>query len=236
WCKNLTAPGTGDPRLTFDCTHEVHSSYQWSRCAEGGRRMSPASMADASRFGWRGPLPDLRDGHALMRVSAQPAPRFLKRGIDPVDRPAVGDFVIVASGSPPHIVEVLPRRGALTRAAAGERYARQVIAANVDIVLVLMGLDRDFNAARAERYIALIDGSNAQPVILLTKIDKVDRARAAEALSELSSRLPQVPLHAINGKDAGSVRELDRYLQPGVTAVLVGSSGAGKSTLTNTLL
>jgi len=215
--------------------------------------MSPASMADASRFGWRGPLPDLRDGHALMRVSAQhragyevhdgahvfnaqPAPRFLKRGIDPVDRPAVGDFVIVASGSPPHIVEVLPRRGALTRAAAGERYARQVIAANVDIVLVLMGLDRDFNAARAERYIALIDGSNAQPVILLTKIDKVDRARAAEALSELSSRLPQVPLHAINGKDAGSVRELDRYLQPGVTAVLVGSSGAGKSTLTNTLL
>ena len=215
--------------------------------------------SDPVRIGWRGEPPALSDGRTLARVSAQhragyevhdgaqvfnaqPAPRFLKRGIDPSERPAVGDFVIVdmpieARGSPPHIVEVLPRRGALTRAAAGERYARQIIAANVDIVFVLMGLDGDFNPARAERYLALIEGSQAQPVIALTKIDKVDAVRARQALSELSSRLPQgTPLHAINGKDKASVAVLDEYLKPGITAVLVGSSGAGKSTLTNTLL
>ncbi len=208
---------------------------------------------DPGRFGWRGELPALAGAHCLARVTAQhragyevhdgtrtfnaqPAPRFLKRGLDPAERPAVGDFVIVESGSPPHIVEVLPRRGALTRAAAGERYTRQIIAANIDIVFVLMGLDGDFNPARAERYLALTEGSGAQPVIVLTKLDKVEAAHAGEASAQLAARLPGVPLHAINGKDAASVTVLDRYLQPGITAVLVGSSGAGKSTLTNTLL
>src|SRR5690242_6298763 len=157
--------------------------------------MSQAPVADPLRFGWRGELPALSRGQTLARVSAQhragyevhdgahafnaqPAPRFLKHGIDPSERPAVGDFVIIsmpmeAGGSPPHIVEVLPRRGALTRAAAGERYARQIIAANVDVVFVLMGLDGDFNPARAERYLALVEDSRAQPVIVLTKVDKV---------------------------------------------------------------
>ncbi|HET6905398.1 MAG TPA: GTPase RsgA, partial [Rhodanobacteraceae bacterium] len=209
---------------------------------------------DPSRIGWRDPPPLLGEGRMLARVSAQhragyelhdgvcefnaqPAPHFLKRGFDPEQRPAVGDFVIVAPGSPPHILEILPRRGALTRAAAGERYARQIIAANIDTVLVLMGLDEDFNPARAERYLALIEGSQARPVIVLTKADRIESARVHEALAELAARLPEaIPLHAINGKEATSVAVLDRYLQPGITAVLVGSSGAGKSTLTNTLL
>lgn len=211
------------------------------------------SQPDPIRIGWRGALPALTGAQCLARVStqhragyevhdgthtynAQPAPRFLKRGIDPAERPAVGDFVIVESGSPPHIVEVLPRRGALTRAAAGERYARQIIAANIDVVFVLMGLDGDFNPARAERYLALIEGSGAQPVIVLSKIDQIEPACVQEALTQLQGRLPEVPLHAINGKDAACVAVLNRYLQPGITAVLVGSSGAGKSTLTNTLL
>ncbi|MBS0433060.1 MAG: ribosome small subunit-dependent GTPase A [Proteobacteria bacterium] len=222
------------------------------------------SPTDPVRIGWRGALPPLHGTQRLARVSAQhragyevhdgarafnaqPAPRFLKRGIDPAERPAVGDFVIIdlpteAGDAPPHIVEVLPRRGALTRAAAGERYGRQVIAANIDVVLVLMGLDgrpnsRSINPARAERYLALIEGSHAQAVIVLTKSDKVEAEWVDEALQQLAARLPAgTPLHAINGKDACSVAVLDGYLKPGVTAVLVGSSGAGKSTLTNTLL
>lgn len=213
---------------------------------------SPAP--DPSRIGWREAPPALPRGQMLARVSAQhragyelhdgarefnaqPAPHFLKRNLDPEQRPAVGDFVIVAAGSPPHILEVLPRRGALTRAAAGERYARQLIATNIDVVLVLMGLDGDFKPARAERYLALIEDSQAQPVIVLTKADKMGSERADDALAEIAARLPNgTPLHAINSKDAASAAVLDRYLKPGVTAVLVGSSGAGKSTLTNTLL
>lgn len=215
--------------------------------------MANITTPEPSRIGWRGAPPALGEGRLLARVSAQhragyelhdgarefnaqPAPHFLKRSLDPEQRPAVGDFVIVQSGSPPHILEVLPRRGALTRAAAGERYARQLIATNIDVVLVLMGLDGDFNPARVERYLALIEGSGAQAVIVPSKADKIEPEDVNAALAELSARLPDTPVHAINGKDAASVAVLDAYLQPGITAVLVGSSGAGKSTLTNTLL
>lgn len=206
------------------------------------------------RIGWRGTLPRLPAGHTLARVSAQhragyevhdgehafnaqPAPKFLKRNLEPAARPAVGDFVIVEAGSPAHIVEVLPRRGALERAAAGERYARQIIATNIDVVFVLTGLDGDFNPARIERYLALVEGSGARAVVVLTKRDQVDDAGADAAVGKLRERLPtEAPVVAVNGKDAACATALATFLAPGTTAVLVGSSGAGKSTLTNTLL
>ena len=122
----------------------------------------------------------------------------------------------------------------LSRAAAGERYERQIIATNIDYVLVLTGLDGDFNPARIERYLSLTEGSGAQPVVLLSKIDQ--REDAAELIAELRARLPATtPIHAINGKDPATVATLAAYLKLGDSAVLVGSSGAGKSTLTNTL-
>jgi ribosome biogenesis GTPase len=210
-----------------------------------------------STIGWRGdapPMPEGTVGLRLLRVvaqhrngyrvhdgatesPAQPAPRFLRRGGDPSERPAVGDFVLVEPTSPLLIRDVLPRRSELSRAAAGERYQRQVIATNIDWVIVLMGLDGDFNPRRIERYLALIQGSGAQPVIVLTKRDKVDDATFAEAAASVSELLPaQVELHGINAKDTASIAPLLAHLQHGDTAVLVGSSGAGKSTLTNTLL
>ena len=210
-----------------------------------------------STIGWRGNAPPMPEGTAglrLLRVvaqhrngyrvhdgatefPAQPAPRFLRRGGDPAERPAVGDFVLVEPTSPLLIRDVLPRRSQLSRAAAGERYQRQVIATNIDWVIVLMGLDGDFNPRRIERYLALIQGSGAQPVIVLTKRDKVDDAAFADAAASVRELLPaQVELHGINAKDSASVAPLLAHLQRGDTAVLVGSSGAGKSTLTNTLL
>jgi ribosome biogenesis GTPase / thiamine phosphate phosphatase len=206
------------------------------------------------RIGWHDELPALTSGQTLARVSAhhragyevhdgkhtcnaQPAPKFLKRGLAAAERPAVGDFVVVESGAPPHIVEVLPRHGVLERAAAGDRYQRQIIATNIDVVFVLTGLGGDFNPARIERYLALIEGSGARAVVVLTKRDSVDAAEADAAVATLRKRLPDgTPVVAINGKDATSVAALEAFLEPGVTAVLVGSSGAGKSTLGNTLL
>lgn len=206
------------------------------------------------RIGWRGELPPTADLFRVARVSAQhragyevddgectfnaqPAPKFLKRNLDPTERPAVGDFVLVETGAPPHITEVLPRRSVLTRAAAGERYARQIIATNIDLVLVLTGLDGDFNPARIERYLALVEPSGANAAVVLTKRDQMEPTDIEEAVSSLRGRLPpETPIHAINGKDAESVAVLAGLLAPGVTAALVGSSGAGKSTLTNTLL
>jgi ribosome biogenesis GTPase len=219
--------------------------------------MATVPMQSASalrRIGWRGELPPATDRLRLARVSAQhragyevddgdctfnvqPAPKFLKRNLDPAARPAVGDFVLVEAGAPPHIAEVLPRRSVLTRAAAGERYARQVIAANIDIVLVLTGLGGDFNPARIERYLALVETSGAHAAVVLTKRDQMDAADIEQAIATLRTRLRiGTPIHAINGKDSDSVAVLADLLAPGITAALVGSSGAGKSTLTNTLL
>jgi ribosome biogenesis GTPase len=210
-----------------------------------------------STIGWRGdlaPAAVAADGVSLVRVvaqhrngyrvhdgaaelPAQPAPRFLRRGADPTERPAVGDFVLVEPGNPLLIREVLPRRSELSRAAAGERYQRQVIATNIDWVIVLMGLDGDFNPRRIERYLALIQGSGAQPVIVLTKRDKVDDETFATAAESVRELLPgTVELQGINAKDPASIAPLLAHLRHGDTAVLVGSSGAGKSTLTNTLL
>ena len=214
---------------------------------------STAEFARLNAIGWRGDAADVPAGKRLARViaqhrngyrvhdgstefAAQPAPRFLRRDVDPAQRPAVGDFVVLAAAMPPTIEEILPRRSLLERAAAGERHRRQIIAANVDTVFVLMGLDGDFNPRRIERYLVLIEGSGAQPVIVLTKIDKVENAASAAMRAELHAAIPQAETLAINAKDAASVAPLLKYLQTGDTAVLVGSSGAGKSTLTNTLL
>jgi ribosome biogenesis GTPase / thiamine phosphate phosphatase len=207
-----------------------------------------------ARIGWRaGPLPDdappgarvarvvaqhragyeINDGETAF--NAQPAPRFLKRGLDPGERPAVGDFVLVAPGAPATIERVLPRRSVLSRAAAGERHQRQIIAANIDTVFVLNGLDGDLNPGRVERYLVVVHGSGAVPVVVLTKADRSDEVDAA--IAALRARVdPGVEIVAINAKSPESIAPLLRHLGPGDTAVLVGSSGVGKSTLTNTLL
>ncbi len=175
----------------------------------------------------------LHDG--MESFKAQPAPAFLRRGLAPEQRPVVGDFVIVAIGKLPQILEILPRRSLLSRAAAGERYARQPIAANVDTVCVLMGLDGDFNPARIQRYLALIEGSGAQALILLSKADL--HPEQAAQLAALRAALPaDASTLAINAKGAALHAQLAPWLLPGATLALVGSSGAGKSTLTNTLL
>ena len=87
------------------------------------------------------------------QFNAQPAPRFLKRDLDPAERPAVGDFVLVSPGTPPHDRKRAAAPHAAERAAAGESHQRQIIAANIDYVFVLNGLDGDFNPARIERYL-----------------------------------------------------------------------------------
>jgi ribosome biogenesis GTPase len=217
--------------------------------------LTPEHRARLAAIGWRdevalpgdvppGSLParvliQHRNGYVVHdgenEITAQPAPRFLKRSLDPVERPAVGDFVILKPGNPPQIETILPRHSTLTRAAAGERYQRQIIATNVDTVLVLMGLDGDFNPRRLERYLALVQASGAHCVVVLTKADRHDDLDAV--MADVLDVLPPATLvHPVNAKDPQSLAVLHPYLGPGCTAVLVGSSGVGKSTLTNTLL
>lgn len=150
--------------------------------------------------------------------------------------PAVGDWVAIrrsATGDA-RIDALLPRCSVLSRNVAGARTREQVVAANVDLVIVVMGLDGDFNLRRLERYLTAISESGARPVVLLNKTDLCDdlAARVGEAKS-VALDVPVLPASCKHGDGIEAVRA---EVGPGRTAVLVGSSGAGKSTLINLLL
>lgn len=126
---------------------------------------------------------------------------------------------------------VLPRRTVFQRRAPGKGVRPQIVAANVDVVFLVMGLDSDFNVRRLSRYLALAHASGARPVVLLTKaasaVDLDARLLAAKAAAGA------VPVHAIDVVAGVEPDAASRYLEPGVTAALLGSSGVGKSTLLN---
>ena len=175
----------------------------------------------------------LHDGKKVF--GAQFAQSFSKRDSEVFKYPVVGDFVEVKPGRPAQIMRVLPRRSALWRAQPGARHAHQLMVTNIDVALILTGLDGDFNPARIERYLSLTDHAGTQAVVVLGKRDLCKNVE--DLIAQLRERLPaQVPIHAINSKDPVSARVLADYLKPGRSAVLLSSSGAGKSTLTNTLL
>lgn len=180
-----------------------------------------------------------RSGYELARhpehsFRAQAPAGWLRPRADPEARAVVGDWVALdAAGK--QILAVLPRHALLKRAAAGEHYQQQLIAANIDHVLLVSGMDADFNAKRIERYLLLIAASGASPVLVLSKLDKCgDPAHYTGQLTALADS--GIPVYALNAKDPDQVAVLHPYLAPGKSSVLVGSSGAGKSTLTNTLL
>ena len=146
------------------------------------------------------------------------------------DLPAVGDGVVVhVQEDDAVVVAVAPRWSELARRDPTGR--TQVLAANVDLVLVTAPADR-LSVARVEREVALGWDSGARPVVLLTKYDLA----AAGLVEELRARLvgvDVVPVSNVTGVGADVVAEM---LRPALTAVLLGPSGAGKSSLTNVLL
>jgi ribosome biogenesis GTPase len=145
--------------------------------------------------------------------------------------PAVGDFVRVRESV---IEEVLPRRTVFLRKAAGDAVEAQVIAANIDTVFVVTGLDGDFNPRRLERYYATARASGAHCAILLNKADLCDDLRAhVQQVRAIAPGADVVAVSALNGDGIDALRP---YLVPGETVAFVGSSGAGKSTLINRLL
>ena len=146
--------------------------------------------------------------------------------------PAVGDWVRLRPARDFSLIEeVEPRKTAFIRKAAGRAHASQCVAANVDLCFVVCGLDGDYNLRRIERYLVLAWESGARPVVVLNKGDVcLDVEAAVNAVRSIAGRAEVVAMSARR-----SVDPLRRWLQPCVTAALLGSSGAGKSTIANAL-
>jgi ribosome biogenesis GTPase len=157
-------------------------------------------------------------------------PGRLREGVLPV----VGDFVVTSPGPDRAVTRVLGRRTWLSRNVAGGATAEQVLAANVDVVFVVQGLDEGPSPRRLERTLAAVHAGGAEPVIVLMKPDRA--GDLAAALAEARAAAPAVEIEVASGLTGEGVAALAARLLPDRTGVLVGPSGAGKSTLTNALL
>ena len=170
-------------------------------------------------------------------LMAQAAGRLRHRAAGQDDLPAVGDWVAVSVNrhdGKAVIRAILPRRSSFSRKAAGDPTARQVVAANIDLVLIVAGLDGDFSPRRIERYLVAAADSGAQPVVVLNKADLEEEVAARVA--QVHAADPKVPVHATCCTTGQGFDELAAYLVPGRTVALLGSSGVGKSTIINRLL
>lgn len=151
--------------------------------------------------------------------------------------PVTGDWVLVRDTV---VYDVVPRKNMLSRGAAGSHGSRsglslreQAIAANIDTVFIVCGLDRDFNVRRVERYLALVYNCGLVPAIVLTKSDL--RENPESFRTELEGIALSVPVILSSSCDGRGRSELENYLGVGRTIAMLGSSGAGKSTLANIL-
>jgi ribosome biogenesis GTPase / thiamine phosphate phosphatase len=155
----------------------------------------------------------------------------------PSDLPAVGDWVVVtnpAGKARAQIHLVLKRRSRFSRKAAGANAQEQVVAANVDTVFLVQGLDHDFNLRRLERYLVASYESGASPVVVLSKSDLCEDSKVR--LEEVESIAPGVPAYAISSITGEGLADLNQYIRTGITVAFLGSSGVGKSTLINRIV
>lgn len=217
--------------------------------------MEKHNSIDYPSLGWDdffGTLPEPGDGFAA-RVVTENRGRFVVRTPDaeysavsagplrksPAGRPAVGDWVLAGFEGCTGLAtinSVLPRKSRLSRKVTGRQTREQVVAANIDTVFIVAGLDggRNLNLRRLERYLVFTWNSGACPVILLNKADL--HADSAAFLSEVETIAGGVPVAVVSALDGTGLDFVRSFLGPGRTVGFVGSSGVGKSALSNALL
>ena len=173
--------------------------------------------------------------YRLLTSSGEVEARLAGRLRQGTDLPVVGDWVAVPANQPGLLLvqDILPRRTRLSRKVPGDKAREQVVAANVDTVFVVMGLDGDFNLRRLERFLVMVEASGAQAVVVLTKADLHEDPVGVrlDTLAVTSG----VPVWAVSSTEGEGLDPIRSQLAPGVTIALIGSSGAGKSTLLNRL-
>lgn len=153
------------------------------------------------------------------------------------DLPVVGDWVAlqeydIGKGL---IHSVFPRDNVLERQAVGRNGEKQLIASNIDYGLILQSINRDFSMNRLERYIAICHAASINPIIVLTKVDLVEREYLSNLLDEVKNRLTGIMVVTISNLTGEGLDQIKALVKKSSTYCLLGSSGVGKSTLINSL-
>lgn len=170
-------------------------------------------------------------------IEAGVSGRYRHEAASAEEFPAVGDWValeVADNGESGVIQALIPRRTRFLRQGRGDGLTAQVVAANVDTVLLVAGLDHDFNLRRIERYVTLAWSSGADPVIVLNKADLCDDVPGR--MADVASVAPGVPVRVLSALARTGLDSLTPLLEAGKTIALIGSSGVGKSTIVNALL
>ncbi len=179
----------------------------------------------------------LMDGAGPFR--AKLAGSFLHQHRPAHELPCVGDWVAVEknpAGDFGQVHGIVERRTSLRRKSAGEASDAQMIAANMDCVIVVQSCHYDFNLKRLERYLVMVGDGGAEPCILLTKTDLVGADVLAAQVAEIRAAGIAAPVLTLSNVTRDGIEALRRTLLPAKTYCFVGSSGVGKSTLINQLI
>ncbi|SDU73995.1 ribosome small subunit-dependent GTPase A [Jiangella alkaliphila] len=210
--------------LDLGWTPDVGRAFQPYRGAHRLARVCRVDRGGADLAGGMGAVRATYGGDVLRAVAA-----------DRMAQPAVGDWTAVRDWPDDRVTleAVLPRRTAIVRDSADRTSYGQVVAANIDVVVIVEHLDPDPDLGRIERLLVLAWGSGAQPVVVLTKPDLVPDPDGMRA--EVAEVAPGVEILLVSAVPGTGLDELGALLRNGRTLALVGPSGAGKSTLTNAL-
>ena len=153
------------------------------------------------------------------------------------DFPAVGDWVAISPYDEGKVLihAIFPRYATLERQTVGKSGQKQIIGTNIDYGLIVQAVGQDFNLNRLERYLTICNNAKVRPIIILSKIDLVDKVTLNSLIEQIHQRIPDIPLFPICNLDQKGYDLLKPQIQAGKTYCLLGSSGVGKSSLINAL-
>ncbi len=172
-------------------------------------------------------------------IYAELTGRFLFNSESSLDFPTVGDWVYVQlfdDDSLAIIHEIFQRRSLLKRKTPGKKIEYQLIAANIDTAIIMQSLDLNFNLRRLERYLVMINESNINPVIFLSKSDTKSSEEVDNIKREIYNIFPDSLIQSFSNFNLSDIETLKKYFSPAKTFCLLGSSGVGKTTLLNNLI
>jgi len=172
-------------------------------------------------------------------VAAEVTGKLMFSADSPIDYPATGDWVIAQyydKNSFAIISEIVKRKSVLKRKTSGKKIEFQLIAANIDTGLIVQSLDSNYNLRRLERYLVMINESDIQPVVLLSKSDLLPVNEIDKKVTGIHALIPDIRVVPFSNKDHTRLKLVKELLVPWKTYCLLGSSGVGKTTLINNLL
>ncbi|MCU0857610.1 MAG: ribosome small subunit-dependent GTPase A, partial [Pontiellaceae bacterium] len=179
---------------------------------------------------------DISDGDATR--PAKTTGKLRREARSTKDYLTVGDWVLASGfdeGDFAMIHSVLERQNTLRRKTAGKEVSYQLIAANIDTAFVVHTLDKGFNLPKLERYLSIVNESEIEPVILLTKTDLLTPDELDARLADVTARMPNTPVFAFSNTTGSGLKKVQRLFEKGKTYCLLGPSGVGKTSLINSL-